>query len=362
MEIKHLKIWYSWEKQEQMIDRLVGRVGLTRVRATCFLRLWIYAIAKEGQVKPPLSQLIFPTTAIICTHRQASDLFYQDQDQGSDRSAGMMLDKLAALGLIEKIFDGNTTRIKIKPIAGILEPDNSESSVELQLDQFNPRCDAIPVANLLTRNYNWMNRNAEAIPHRISRLLRGWAKDYTTGMRVLRRVDNLNPVGFYLLYPTANESEANFFTSPNKSLHLSAINEQDPFKMASVGDENCLSVFIRSWMIDANYLEKYRLIFLHDAQKTLQRMTLDFPNLCDLHTLIIHPDYEKLAAALGFQKTIQESPNSIYWMYLGLAERSYNLYWKRLLARLRVAQVQGNMLKLLKTLASSLLSTNVSQD
>ncbi|MGV2390843.1 MAG UNVERIFIED_CONTAM: hypothetical protein LVR29_29545 [Microcystis novacekii LVE1205-3] len=69
MEIKHLKIWYSWEKQEQMIDRLVGRVGLTRVRATCFLRLWIYAIAKEGQVKPPLSRLIFPTTAIICTHR-----------------------------------------------------------------------------------------------------------------------------------------------------------------------------------------------------------------------------------------------------------------------------------------------------
>ncbi|MDJ0671479.1 MAG: hypothetical protein PX636_10945 [Microcystis sp. M53598_WE2] len=318
MEIKHLKIWFSWEKQEQMIECLVGRVGLTRVRATCFLRLWIYAIAKEGQAKPPLSQLIFPTTAIICTHRQASDLFYQDQDQGSERSAGMMLDKLAALGLIEKIFDGNTTRIKIKPITGILEPDSSESSVELQLDQFNPRCDAIPVANLLTRNYNWMNRNAEAIPHRISRLLRGWAKDYTTGMRVLRRVDNLNPVGFYLLYPTANESEANFFTSPNKSLHLSAINEQDPFKMASVGDENCLSVFIRSWMIDANYLEKYRLIFLQDAQKTLQRMTLDFPNLCDLHTLIIHPDYEKLAAALGFQKTIQESPNSIYWMYLGL--------------------------------------------
>ena len=52
MEIKHLKIWFSWEKQEQMIECLVGRVGLTRVRATCFLRLWIYAIAKEGQVKP----------------------------------------------------------------------------------------------------------------------------------------------------------------------------------------------------------------------------------------------------------------------------------------------------------------------
>jgi hypothetical protein len=74
-----------------------------------------------------------------------------------------------------------------------------------------------------------MNRNAKAIPHRISGLLRGWAKDYTTGMRVLRRVDNLNPVGFYLLYPTAEESEGNFFTSPNKSLHVSAINEQGSF-------------------------------------------------------------------------------------------------------------------------------------
>jgi hypothetical protein len=318
MEIKQLKTWYSPEKQEQMIDRLVGKVGLTRVRANCFLRLWIYAIAKEGLAKPPLSQLIFPTTAIICTHREAADLFYQDQEQGSDRSAGMMLDKLAALGLIEKSFDGNTTRIKIKPIAGILEPDSSELSVELQLDQFDPRCDAIPVANLLTRNYNWMNRNGEAIPHRISRLLRGWAKDYPTGMRVLRRVDNLNPVGFYLLYPTAGESEANFFTSPSKSLHLSAISEQDPFIMAKVGDKDCLSVFIRSWMIDTVYLEQYRLIFLQDAQKTLQQMTGDFPNLCDLHTLIIHPSYEKLAAALGFQKTIQESQNSIYWMYLGL--------------------------------------------
>jgi hypothetical protein len=53
-----------------------------------------------------------------------------------------------------------------------------------------------------------------------------------------------------------------------------------------------------------------------------------------------------------------ESPET----YLGFAERSYNLYWKRLLARLRVAQVPLNLLKLLKTLASSLLSTNVSQD
>ena len=48
-------------------------------------------------------------------------------------------------------------------------------------------------------------------------------------------------------------------------------------------------------------------------------------------------------------------------LYLGLAERICNLYRKRLLAELRVAQVQGNLLKSLKTLAPSLSSTNVPQ-
>jgi hypothetical protein len=48
-------------------------------------------------------------------------------------------------------------------------------------------------------------------------------------------------------------------------------------------------------------------------------------------------------------------------VYIGLAERICNLYRKRLLAELRVAQVQGNLLKSLKTLAPSLSSTNVPQ-
>jgi hypothetical protein len=47
-------------------------------------------------------------------------------------------------------------------------------------------------------------------------------------------------------------------------------------------------------------------------------MQKDFPNLCDLHTLIIHPNYEKIAQALGFQKTSSDSQLSVYWMYLAL--------------------------------------------
>ncbi len=89
--------WGAFERKAGCIDAAIARSRQNREKM-------VVSRAKEGQVKPPLSQLIFPTTAIICTHRQASDLFYQDQDQGSDRSAGMMLDKLAALGLIEKIF------------------------------------------------------------------------------------------------------------------------------------------------------------------------------------------------------------------------------------------------------------------
>lgn len=316
MDGDRLNVWFSPDRQEQMVDRLNQRVGLTRIRAVCFVRLWIYVIIQESKLKPPLVQLIFPSEAIICTHRQAAELFYYDGERGSDRSAGMMLDKLADLGFIQKSFDGNTTRIKILPLLDILTESSPE--IALKLDDFDPRCDAIPAANLLTKNYNWMNRNTDAIPHRISRILRGWASQYTGGMRVLRRQDNLNPVGFYLLYPTARESEANFFTSPNKGLHLSAMTERDPFKMATVGDRDCVSVFIRSWMIDPIYLESYQVLFLEDTQKTLARMGQDFPELCDLHTLIIHPSYEKLTSSLGFQKTIQNNQHSIYWMYMAV--------------------------------------------
>ena len=46
----------------------------------------------------------------------------------------------------------------------------------------------------------------------------------------------------------------------------------------------------------------------------------DFPNLCDLHTLIIHPSFEAMAATLGFQKMglpTHRDPQ-LYWMYQAL--------------------------------------------
>ncbi|MEG4813041.1 hypothetical protein [Microcoleus sp. K5-D4] len=323
MDIAKLDTWYSPSQRRTAVSLLMKRVGVTRTRAECFIRLWVYLSVKQleesqPRLKPPLGKLEVPATEVQCTHREAAELFYCDSDRGSDRAAGMMLDKLAALGLIAKHFDGNATAIQIQPVSEILEVAEPQKPVQLQLDNFDPRCDAIPVANLLATNYNWMNRNTNAVPHKIAKILRFFASQYSKGMRVLRRSDNLNPVGFYLLYPTASESEVNFFNAASKGLHLSSISDIDPFKMALPGDINCQSVFVRSWMIEPQYLSEYRIAFLEDAQKVLGEMQTDFPNLCDLYTLMIHPMYEKMCLTLGFQKTSSDSQLSVYWMYLAL--------------------------------------------
>ncbi|NJK68890.1 MAG: hypothetical protein HC789_18235 [Microcoleus sp. CSU_2_2] len=323
MDFEQLDAWYSQSQRRAAVSLLMQRVGVTRTRAECFVRLWIYLLVKQLQesqprIKPPLAKLQLLETEVQCTHREAAELFYCDSDRGSDRAAGMMLDKLEALGLIKKHFDGNTTAIEIPPVPEILNVAEPQKPVQLQIDNFNPRCDAIPIANLLATNYNWMNRNTNAVPHKIAKILRLLASQYSKGMRVLRRCDNLNPVGFYLLYPTATESEVNFFNDPSKSLHLSSISDVDPFNMALPGDRNCQSIFIRSWMIDPQYLSEYRIPFVEDTQQVLVEMQKDFPNICDLYTLMIHPMYEKMSLALGFHKTSSDSQLSVYWMYLAL--------------------------------------------
>jgi hypothetical protein len=316
--------WFSVHQQHYYVKKLLGRVGLTRRRAEYFIRLWVYLLAKQQQelgkiLQPPIAELSRPQGFIACTHREAAELFYGGQDRGSDRAAGMMLDKLAALGLIDKQFDGNTTCIQISALPELDDQPQISPAIVLSPDQFNPRTDTVPVAAFLARNYNWQNNSSASVPHQIARILRHWAEQYAKGMRVLRRCDNGNPVGFYALYPTAQVSEQNFFLPPRRSLHLSSGAEIDPIQAAVPGDLTCTSVFVRSWMIDQPYLKSTHLcLFLRDAQTTLIQMQSDFPNLCDLQTLIIHPSFEKLALALGYQKTGQDHQSFIYWMYLAL--------------------------------------------
>lgn len=323
MTPEELDRWFSREQQGAIVSRLSRRMGITRTRAECFVRLWVYLLVKQYQqrhptLKPPLGDLEFLDGAVMCTHREAAALFYGDKDQGSSRSAGMMLDKLVALGLIKKHFDGNTTLIDINPIPDVLNTPSTTPVVELKLDGFDPRCDAVPIAAMLATNYNWLNRNLDTAPHRISKRLRKWATEYAVGMRVLRRCDNLHPVGFYLLYPTTSQSEINFFAPPSKSLHLSSLSDVDPFVMANSGDLECMAVFIRSWIIDTPYLSTYCTQFVEDVQHTLIKMQRDFPSLCDLYTLVIHPRYQELAQTLGFHPTGKDPQLPISWMYMAI--------------------------------------------
>ncbi|NER00738.1 MAG: hypothetical protein F6K30_29265 [Cyanothece sp. SIO2G6] len=315
--------WFAHDRQREYISLLMGRVGLTRRRAECFVRLWAYlwlkqTVQRNTATLQPVQNLGVPEGEVSCTCREAALLFYPDGDRGSDRSAGMMLDKLAALGLVRKTFDGNTLAIAINPLPELQDQAEGVEEIEVTADGFNPRCDVIPVANLLAQNYNWMNRNAELVPYRISRILRQWADQYATGMRVLRRCDNLNPIGFYVFYPTSPASEMIFFGPPSNGLHLSAVSDTDPFAMAEAGDRDCRAIFIRSWVIDSPYRQQTLPLMLKDAQQTLKVMQQDFPNICDLHTLIIHPGYEALIQQLGFQKTGTDSTSSVYWVYLAI--------------------------------------------
>ncbi|MEO1132292.1 MAG: hypothetical protein AAFX40_06240 [Cyanobacteria bacterium J06639_1] len=313
MQPSDLDRWFDPQTQKDWANGLIGLTGLTRRRAECFVRLCAYLQLKQ-QSEPAIVETLEPSTEwISCTHAEAAALFYADGDRGSERAAGMMLDKLEALGLVQKRFDGNTTSLQIPRIPRI-QPDD-DKPVSAYPDAFAPRTDAVLVANLLAANYNWLNKNSSAAPVRIARLLRTWARQYPNGMRVLRRTDTLAPVGFYLLYPTASESEACFFAPPNRSLHLSSGSDVDPIVMAEPGDPDCVALFVRSFVVEPEFAA-YRTALLKDSQDTIARMQQDFPHLCDMHTIIIHPTYEALAYALGFQKSYGSDRDPLSWMYV----------------------------------------------
>lgn len=322
MNIDELSLWFSEERQSTVVERLIASqgVGLTEKRAKYLVRLCAYLCIKQRRESqpdavPPLQSLLPPKQFMNCTHADAHQLFYSDQDRGSERAAGAMLKALKDLGFIKSRFTGNTTQILIKPIPQLINEVQQASAIILEVDDFNPRGDAVPISALLADNYNWMNRNDRSIPQRICELLRQWAVQYGKGMRVLRRADNQNPVGFYLLFPITKGSESVLYGLPNEGLHLGSLNEDDPFEMAKPSDENCTSLFVRSWVISEDYRQEYTGVFLEDVQLTLGKIQQDFPNLCDLWTLIIHPRYDRLASRVGFQRYNQRTGNTLYWMY-----------------------------------------------
>jgi hypothetical protein len=313
--------WFPPDRQTHYVDQLRGQRGLTRRRAECFVRLWAYLLLKTLHPLPKAAVLDLEPLdrAVSCTNREAADLFYTGSERGSDRSASMMIDHLVQVGLVEKNFDGSTNMIFIRTVSELKKISAPPAPISLQPDYFNPRTDAVPVATLLAYNYNWMTSSRTAVAHKASRLLRQWAQQYPHTMRVLRRSDTLQPVGFYIVYPIASVSEGNLFLSPTLSLHICTDGIVDPMEMAKPGDPHCVSVFVRSWTIEESY-KTYESVclFMRDTQQTFMRMQQDFPNISDIYVMPIHPSYEALAQVLGFQKTIQDPNSYLCWMYLAV--------------------------------------------
>lgn len=310
------------KQQSSYVAVLQGRGGLTRRRAEYFVKLWAYLLLKQSNIQQqalqPLTQLTPTEELVSCTHREAAELFYGQKDRGSDRAAGMMIDQLVALGLLEKRFDGQTLCLRVRPLPELAIAPKAEAPIELHGDSFNPRTDAIPVAGLIRQTYAMTADDSTISVQRIARILRQWATEYPLGLRVLRRSDNHNPVGITILYPTASASENVFSRPPAKSFYLTSNVDIDPVKMSPPGDPDCVSVYIRAWILDMAFLKRpYICQFLQDTQDTLEKMQADFPNLCDLYSPVIHPLYEELRMVLGFQKTCEDH-RPFYWVYLSL--------------------------------------------
>lgn len=315
--------WFPRDIQNQYIDHIVHQPGLkiTRRQATYFVRLWGYGyLTHHGVTAAPISRLNRQMGSFYCSHSDAADLFYTET-AGTPRAAGQMVDKLASKNLLRRgEADGVATRLSLN-IPQSFELPEQEANDTFFADAFDPRNDATPVASLLEDVYSYDPERPESMLHNIKRGLRQWARKYPEGLRVLRRDSTHEPVGFAAFSPTHPDSEEKFDLAPSLSVHLSRLNvrEEDPIKVASKGDPDCYTVFVRSWQIQLNVWNyETACLFLKDSHNTLEKMRDDFPNMSDIYTIAIHPLSENFALTLGFRMIKADPNSSLRWLYMPL--------------------------------------------
>ncbi|ESA32012.1 hypothetical protein N836_28060 [Leptolyngbya sp. Heron Island J] len=315
--------WFPLAIQNQYIEHIVHQPGLriTRRQATYFVRLWGYGyLIQRGINHAPITHLNRQIDSFYCSHSDAADLFYT-QTQGTPRAAGQMLDKLASKTLLRRgEADGVATRVSLN-IPQNFELPEEEKDDSFYPDNFDPRNDATLVANILEKLYSYDPERPESMLHNIKRGIRQWARQYPDGLRVLRRMSTKEPVGFAAFLPAHPDSEEKFDLSPSRSLHLSRLDvrEEDPIKVATKGDPDCYTVFVRSWQIELNvWTYETACEFIEDSRITLKKIRDDFPNLSDIYTIAIHPLSEDFALTLGFRMTKADPDSSLRWLYMPL--------------------------------------------
>jgi hypothetical protein len=68
-------------------------------------------------------------------------------------------------------------------------------------------------------------------------------------------------------------------------------------------------------------------------------MQQDYPNLCDLYAIILHPVHDEVRLALGFQKTCEDTQMPLYWVYEAI-DRFIALDVRQALANLKLASAK----------------------
>lgn len=320
IEASNVHDWFPPALQKRYVENIVGKVGLTLKQATYFVRLWGYNYLKQSGAKQvPIEVLDCHLKSFYCSHSEAADLFYSETERGSHRSAGMIIDKLVAKKLVKReSFDGSTTRLSLHIPDGFLLPTACLGS-DLYADAFNARNDAPIVANILGELYTYDSERPKSMTHHIKKGLRQWAALYPTGMRVIRQKSDGFPVGFASFFPTSPDSEEKFNLPPSESLHLTRLTESDPIKIATVGDLECYAVYIRGWQIQPQlWSHESACLLFQDSQDTLKQMQKDFPNLCEIYSITIHPRLEAFALTLGFKILRSDPSSSLRWLYMPL--------------------------------------------
>ena len=314
---------FPLELQTQYIEHIVHQPGLkiTLRQATYFVRLWGYGYLKQrGIDQAPITTLSRQIGSFYCSHSDAAELFYT-QTQGTPRAAGQMIDKLASKNLLKRgEADGVATRLSLN-IPQSFELPVVEDNDTFYPEAFDPRNDATLVANILEKLYSYDPDRPESMLHNIKKGLRQWSRQYPDGLRVLRRASTKEPVGFAAFLPAHPDSEEKFDLSPSRSLHLSRLDvrEEDPIQVATKGDPDCYTVFVRSWQIALNvWTYDNACNFIQDSKTTLRKIRDDFPNFSDIYTIAIHPLSEDFALTLGFRMTKADPNSSLRWLYMPL--------------------------------------------
>ncbi|MEB3210728.1 MAG: hypothetical protein VKL39_05215 [Leptolyngbyaceae bacterium] len=320
LDASNISEWFPRTEQNRYVEAIAGQSGLTRKQATCLVRLWGYAVLQHSGKSEPITSLNQQVTTVICSHRDAANLFYYDQSRGSERSAGMMIDQLVEKRLMQREpFDGGPTRLSLQIPETFIPKDANPDHSSVYADAFQVRRDTSFVATLIEDSYSWVSHQVEAPTFQITKGLRRWYEKCPNGLRVLRKESDQEPVGFAALYPVHGDSEENFHYPPGKSLYLSTPDIEDPMKMAPPGDATCYAIFIRAWRVEWSYWNYGAVsLFLEDTQNTLRQMQAQYPNLCDVYSMAIHPRLEALASVLGFKQMKADPTSALRWIYIPL--------------------------------------------